>query len=228
MSNRLVDVRTGVLAGNDERAAALREAFRAAGVAVVNLVSSPGTGKTALLEELLRRTARDACVAALVGDCATDNDARRLARSGAPVVQVVTEGLCHLEADLVAAHLPALARAGAPLEELDVLFVENVGNLVCPASFDLGETLRVVLLSVTEGEDKPLKYPALFSSSDVAVLTKTDLADAVGFDRAAALGALEAVNPGLRVVETSARTGEGVDALAALLLAARPAPAAAG
>jgi hydrogenase nickel incorporation protein HypB len=212
-ATRLVEVERDVLAGNDAVADELRARFRAAGTRVVNLVSSPGTGKTALLELLLRRlhtsTGR---VAALVGDCATDHDAVRLARSGAPVRQIVTEGMCHLEAGLVADHLD-----GFDLDALDVLFVENVGNLVCPAAFDLGESLRVVLLSVTEGEDKPLKYPALFSSSDLAVITKTDLADAVGFDREAALGALQSVRPGLEVVETSARTGAGVDELLARL-----------
>jgi hydrogenase nickel incorporation protein HypB len=210
---RLVDVRRGVLESNDAWAAHLRRSFAAAGTTAVNLVSSPGTGKTALLEVLLRRMSATHRVAALVGDCATDNDAVRLARSGAPVRQIVTEGLCHHEARLVDEHL-----AGFDLGELDVLFVENVGNLVCPAAYDLGESLRVVLLSVTEGEDKPLKYPAIFASADVAVITKTDLADAVDFDRTAALAAIEDVHPGLPVHEVSARTGAGVDDLAAALL----------
>lgn len=212
-ATRVVEVRRGVLEGNDLRAHELRGRFTAAGTTVVNLVSSPGTGKTALLEELLRRMGATRSVAALVGDCATDNDAVRLARSGAPVRQIVTEGMCHLEADLVDAHLDFV-----DLDATDVLFIENVGNLVCPSSFDLGETLRVVLLSVTEGEDKPLKYPAMFSSADLAVITKIDLAGAVGFDRAAAHSAIDAVHPGLRVVETSARTGDGVDDLIDLLL----------
>ncbi len=181
----------------------------------INLVSSPGTGKTRLLEELLRRMSSEHRVGALAGDCATDNDAVRLARSGAPVRQIVTEGMCHLEADLVESHLE-----GFP--EVDVLFIENVGNLVCPSSFDLGETLRVVLLSVTEGEDKPLKYPSIFASADLAVITKCDLAEACEFDLTAALAAIDAVHPGLTVIETSARTGAGIDLLIDQLL---PVPA---
>ena len=209
-ASRTVDVRRRVLEGNDGWAAHLRTRFAASGTHVVNLVSSPGTGKTALLETLLGRMDR---AAALVGDCATDNDAVRLARSGAPVRQIVTEGMCHLEAHMVGTHLASWEADGFALDATDVLFVENVGNLVCPAAYDLGEALRVVLLSVTEGEDKPLKYPALFSSSDLAVVTKIDLAEAVGFDRDAALAALQSVRPGIPVVETSARTGAGVDAL---------------
>ncbi len=219
---RLVEVRRGVLEDNDDRAGRLRARFAAAGTRVVNLVSSPGSGKTALLEELLRRTAPHHRVAALVGDCATDNDAVRLARSGAPVRQIITEGMCHLEADLVERHLDDWAAAGLAVDGLELLFVENVGNLVCPAAFDLGESVRVVLLSVTEGEDKPLKYPALFSSSDLAVITKTDLADAVGFDRSAALEALQSVRPGIRVAMTSARTGSGLAHLVDLLLTPAP------
>lgn len=212
-TSRLVDVRRGVLEGNDAWASHLRARFSTSGTRAVNLVSSPGTGKTALLEVLLTRMAQTCGVAALVGDCATDNDAVRLARSGAPVQQIVTEGLCHLEAHLIDAHLATI-----DLNATDVLFIENVGNLVCPAAYDLGESLRVVLLSVTEGEDKPLKYPAMFSSSDLAVITKVDLAEAVDFDRSAALAALQSVHPGMPVVETSARTGAGVDALIAHLL----------
>jgi hydrogenase nickel incorporation protein HypB len=189
-------------------------------VAVSNWVSSPGTGKTALLERLLARAAqRGVAAGVLVGDCATDNDARRLAATGAPVRQIVTEGLCHLEADMVTTHLDAWTAAGLDLAGLDLLVVENVGNLVCPSSYDLGEGVRVVLLSVTEGEDKPLKYPQLFISSDLVVLTKTDLAAAVEFDEPAALQAIATVAPHRPVLRTSARTGEGVDALLEALLA---------
>lgn len=206
MQPRILEIRQGVLDKNDRLAQELRERFAAAGVLAVNLVSSPGTGKTALLEETLRRLVAGGWrAAALVGDLATTNDARRLARSGAPVRQIETGTLCHLEADLVSRHL-----AGWELEELDFLFVENVGNLVCPADYDLGESLRVVLLAVTEGEDKPLKYPPLFSSADVAVLTKVDMAEAAGFDRTATLANLAAVRPGIAVFETSARTGQGL------------------
>ncbi|MBK9178571.1 MAG: hydrogenase nickel incorporation protein HypB [Acidimicrobiales bacterium] len=213
---RIVELRRGILEKNDLLAAGLRDRFLAAGVFAVNLVSSPGTGKTALLEAVLVAMAPAHRVAALVGDCATDNDAVRLRRSGAPVRQIVTQGMCHLEADMVEQHLEGWDLAG-----IDVLFVENVGNLVCPSSFDLGEAMRIVLLSVTEGEDKPLKYPGLFHTADLAVLTKVDLADAVDFDRAAALDAIEAVHPGLPVVETSARTGAGVDLLVRTLEARR-------
>ena len=203
---RLVEVRQHVLKHNDVAARALRERFRAAGVYAVSLVSSPGAGKTALLERTLTDLGRGHRVAALVGDLATDNDAKRLARSGAPVRQITTGTVCHLEADMVARALD-----GWRLDELDFLFVENVGNLVCPATFDLGEALRVVLCSVTEGEDKPLKYPTIFHTADVAVITKVDLSAAVEFDAAALRGNVQAVRPGMEVFEVSAKTGEGME-----------------
>jgi hydrogenase nickel incorporation protein HypB len=216
---RTVELRRGVLEKNDDLAAALRARFAEAAVGVSNWVSSPGSGKTALLEQMLARTAeRGLAVAVLVGDCATDNDARRLQATGAPVRQIVTDGLCHLEADLLAAHVDELETSGTPLSDLDLLVIENVGNLVCPTAFDLGEDVRVALLSVTEGEDKPLKYPQTFAAADVVVITKTDIADAVEFDDRAAREALAMVAPGRPVLATSARTGEGVDALADLLL----------
>ncbi len=221
---RIVDLRRGVLEKNDQIAAALRDRFCAAGVQVANWVSSPGTGKTALLERLLVHAQEQGVRAAvLVGDCATDNDARRLAATGAPVRQIETASMCHLEADMVTSHVDALVADGTDLDDLDLLVLENVGNLVCPTSYDLGEGMRVALLSVTEGEDKPLKYPALFASADVVVLTKVDIADAVDFDRAAAESAIAAVAPGRPVVATSARTGEGVGALLTLLLMPSPA-----
>jgi hydrogenase nickel incorporation protein HypB len=221
---RIVEVRRGVLEKNDLLATGLRARFDAAGVRVSNWVSSPGTGKTALLERVLTTaTEQGVRMAALVGDCATDNDARRLAACGVPVRQIVTEGLCHLEADMVAAHVDALVGDGVALDGLDLLVLENVGNLVCPTSYDLGEHLRLALLSVTEGEDKPLKYPQLFASADVVVLTKVDLARAVDFDEAAAREAIATVAPDRPVLRTSARTGEGVPALLALLRAAQPA-----
>jgi hydrogenase nickel incorporation protein HypB len=216
---RIVELRRGVLEKNDRRAAVLRGRFAASGVRVSNWVSSPGTGKTTLLERLLAdAVAREVRVAVLVGDCATDNDARRLAATGVPVRQIVTEGICHLEADMVTTHVDALEADGALLDELDLLVLENVGNLVCPTSYDLGEGTRVALLSVTEGEDKPLKYPQLFASSDVVVLTKVDIADAVEFDEAAARRAVEIVAPGRPVLATSARTGTVVAELLDLLL----------
>jgi hydrogenase nickel incorporation protein HypB len=207
MQPRIVEVRQGVLKKNDLLAHELRERFRAAGVYVVNLVSSPGAGKTALLERTLTELGSRCRAAALVGDLATDNDARRLARSGARVQQITTGTVCHLDAEMIAAALE-----GWDLDALDVLFIENVGNLVCPASYDLGEALRAVLLAVTEGEDKPLKYPTIFNGADLAVLTKIDLVDAAGFQRDEALGNLQKVRPGIEVLETSARTGAGMDA----------------
>ncbi|MFZ1769637.1 MAG: hydrogenase nickel incorporation protein HypB [Caldilinea sp.] len=207
MKPRILELRQAVLDKNDQLAHALRGQFEAAGVLVVNLVSSPGAGKTALLEETLRRMqARGWRVAAIVGDLATENDARRLARSGAPVRQIETGALCHLEADLVARRLE-----GWRLDEFDFLFIENVGNLVCPSDYDLGEAVRAVLLAVTEGEDKPRKYPPLFHSADLALLTKIDLAAAVEFDRNVALASIQAVAPHATIFETSARTGAGID-----------------
>jgi len=212
--SRIVELKKGVLEKNDLHAQALRSTFAEARVRVSNWVSSPGTGKTALLEALLTRAvSRGAAVAALVGDCATDNDARRLARSGAPVRQIVTEGMCHLEADMVADHL-----ADWNLVDLEMLVIENVGNLVCPSGFDLGEDTRVALLSVTEGEDKPLKYPQIFHSADVIVITKADIADAVEWNSESAYTALRSVNPVAPIIETSSRTGAGVDSLLDQLL----------
>jgi hydrogenase nickel incorporation protein HypB len=212
MSTRIVEVRQGILKKNDLLARELRGRFARAGVYVISLVSSPGAGKTALLEETLRRQHPRLRVAALVGDLATENDAARLARSGAPVRQIVTGTVCHLEAHMVEAALQ-----GWDLSALDVLWIENVGNLVCPASYDLGEDMRAVLFSVTEGEDKPLKYPTIFNTSDLALLTKIDLAAAVEFDRHEARRSLERVRPGLDVLEVSAKTGAGIDAWIALL-----------
>jgi hydrogenase nickel incorporation protein HypB len=210
MSTRIVELRQGILKKNDELARALRQRFQTAGVLVLNLVSSPGTGKTAFLQRTLAElTHRGARAAALVGDLETDNDARRLAASGAPVRQINTHGICHLEAEMIARHLDGWAEA--PIEHLDYLFIENVGNLVCPSSYDLGERIRVALLSVTEGEDKPLKYPTLFNSADAAIVTKIDLAEAVEFDRALALGNIDAIRPGIKIFETSSKTGAGMD-----------------
>ena len=216
---RILEVRTRILKKNDELARAMRERFTAAGVLVVNMVSSPGTGKTALLREtLLRLRGRGLAVAAIVGDLETDNDARRLAESGAPVRQIETHGLCHLEADMIERRLE-----GWKIADLDCLFIENVGNLVCPTSWDLGESVRVALLAVTEGEDKPLKYPGLFNTSDVAVITKTDLAVPCDFDRATAVANLHAVRPGLPILEVSVRSGAGVEAWIDYLLDRREA-----
>jgi hydrogenase nickel incorporation protein HypB len=202
---RLVEVRQNVLKQNDIVARELRQSFQDAGVCVVSLVSSPGSGKTAFLEKTLTLLRPDYRVAALVGDLATDNDAARLARSHAPVKQITTGTLCHLEAAMV-----RTALEGWNIGELDFLFIENVGNLVCPASYDVGEDVRVVLLSVTEGEDKPLKYPTIFNTADLAILTKMDLAEAVEFDMAAAAANIQRVRPGMPVLKVSAKNGAGM------------------
>lgn len=206
---RLVEVRQHVMKQNDVEARALRQRFHEAGVYVVSLVSSPGAGKTTFLERTLTLLRPRFRVAALVGDLATDNDARRLARSQAPVRQITTGTVCHLEAEMVRGALEGWEGCG--LQDLDYLFIENVGNLVCPATYDLGEDLRLVLFSVTEGEDKPLKYPTIFNTADVAVITKVDLARAVEFDRPAAYRHVQSVRPGMSIMEVSAKTGEGME-----------------
>lgn len=217
MRPRILEIRENVLRKNDLLARELRVRFHAAGLYAVNLVSSPGAGKTRLLREtLVRLRSWGLAVAALVGDLATDHDAAALAASGAPVRQIETGTLCHLEAEMVERHL-----GGWDLSALDLLFIENVGNMVCPASYDLGEDLRVVLMSVTEGEDKPQKYPTLFNSADLALITKGDLAAAAEFDRTAALAAIDDVRPGLPVLEVSAKTGAGIDDWLDLVLARR-------
>jgi hydrogenase nickel incorporation protein HypB len=204
-NTRLVQVREKVLKKNDLQARVLRTRFQEAGVYVVSLVSSPGSGKTTFLEKTLDSLRSEYKAAALVGDLATDNDALRLARTQVPVKQITTGTVCHLEAQMI-----ETALQGWNLDELDFLFIENVGNLVCPSSYDLGETLRLVLLSVTEGEDKPLKYPTIFNTADLAVITKTDLADAVGFDWTLANANVQSVRPGMPVCRVSAKTGEGM------------------
>jgi hydrogenase nickel incorporation protein HypB len=205
---RMVEVRKNVLKQNDVIARALRERFRDEGILAVSLVSSPGSGKTTFLERTLTLLRPHYRVAALVGDLATENDAQRLARSGAPVKQITTGTLCHLEANMIQKALD-----GWDVGKLDFLFVENVGNLVCPSSYDLGEDLRLVLLSVTEGEDKPLKYPTIFNSADVAVITKMDLAAAVDFNEQTLDRNIQAVRPGMQILRLSAKTGQGMQEL---------------
>ncbi|MFM7732814.1 MAG: hydrogenase nickel incorporation protein HypB [Cyanobium sp.] len=221
---RELRLRASLLQRNDEGAAELRRRFQAAGVTVVNLLSSPGSGKTALLEALARQPepghlepAGARRLAVLVGDLATDLDARRLRAAGLAAVAITTGQACHLEAPMVAEGLHRLHHQGVELADLDLLVIENVGNLVCPAAYDLGEDLRVVLLGVGEGEDKPLKYSLIFRSADVVVISKIDLAGAVGFDRAAAHAAIARVAPRATVLEVSARTGEGIGRLWELL-----------
>jgi hydrogenase nickel incorporation protein HypB len=195
-----------VLNENDRLAAGLRERFREHGVQVINLISSPGSGKTSLLERTLEGFEKSRRVAVLTGDIQTDNDARRLARFGFPARQITTGGACHLDARMI-----ERALEGWDLAALDLLFLENVGNLVCPTSYDLGEAARVVLLSVTEGEDKPLKYPATFYHADLLVLNKIDLLPYVPFDIAAARENARRVQPGMEILEVSCTTGEGLD-----------------
>jgi hydrogenase nickel incorporation protein HypB len=203
---RLVEVRQNILKKNDMLARELRSRFQQAGIYVVSMVSSPGSGKTTLLEKTLGELRSRFRIAALVGDLATENDAARLARAQVPVRQIVTGTVCHLDAEMVN---QALTESAWKLHELDFLFIENVGNLVCPSSYDIGEDLRLVLLSVTEGEDKPLKYPTIFHTADVAVITKIDMSEAAGFDRELALKNIQAVRPGMKVFEVSSKSGAG-------------------
>ena len=204
---RMVQVRQNVLKQNDLLARELRRRFEDAGVVVVSIVSTPGAGKTALLEHTLTQLRFEGWqVAALVGDLATENDARRLSRSKAPAKQIVTGTVCHLDAEMIRSAIDDW-----DLNELDFLFIENVGNLVCPSSYDLGEQLRLVLMSVTEGEDKPLKYPTIFNTADVAVITKMDLALAVEFDLKAARENIQSVRPGMQVMELSVKSGVGLE-----------------
>lgn len=191
---------------NDRLAAALRQRYRDEGILCVSLVSSPGSGKTALLEKTLAAFPKDTAVAVLTGDLPTDNDVRRLARYGSPVRQIVTGGSCHLNARLVDSHLNEMGFRGPGL-----LFIENVGNLVCPSSYDLGEAAKVVLLSVTEGEDKPLEYPGIFHRCALMILTKTNLLPRVEFGAELALENARKIHPEIDCIALSARTGEGLD-----------------
>ena len=206
-SHQILELKTGMLSGNDRVAEQNRGAFKRLNLLAMNVVSSPGAGKTTLLQKTLIELKGRLRAAVIVGDLATDNDATRLRTTGAPVVQITTGTLCHLEAAMVAKAMDQL-----DLRALDLLIIENVGNLVCPASFDLGESLRVVVHSVTEGEDKPLKYPPMFHSADVVIVTKTDMAVAAGFDRELALKNIRQASPRAKIFELSARTGDGVKA----------------
>jgi hydrogenase nickel incorporation protein HypB len=203
-------VRENVLDANDTLASANREMFDRAGTYTINMMSSPGAGKTALLERTLERLRNQLRLGVLEGDVQTTLDADRLARFHIPLVQVNTDpgfgGECHLDANMVRSGLGEL-----PLEDIDILIIENVGNLVCPAEFRVGEDVRVMVYSVTEGEEKPLKYPLMFRSADLVLVNKVDLLEHLDFDLEQFLGNLEAVNPGVRIVLTSARTGQGVD-----------------
>ena len=202
-----LELHQGLLSRSDHQAAHNRAHFRSHGLRSVNLLSAPGSGKTALLEQLARSWPRPP-IGVIVGDLATDNDARRLKAAGARAVQIRTGDLCHLDAALVDQAFAQLDCRG-----MDLLVIENVGNLVCPTAFDLGEERRLAVLAVTEGEDKPLKYPALFKSADAVVINKSDLAEAVDFDRRAAFANLRAIAPQAELFELSARSGSGLDAL---------------
>jgi hydrogenase nickel incorporation protein HypB len=200
-----VELSRSLLEKNDRLAERNRGFFRAKKLLVLNVVSSPGSGKTTFIRETAANLAGKLRVGVIVGDLATDNDAAALRTAKIPVVQITTGTICHLDAEMI-----SNAAAQLDLDKLDVLIIENVGNLVCPADYDLGEDLRVVLLSTTEGEDKPLKYPPMFHSANVAVVTKSDLADAAGFNRAQALDNLKRVSHHARVFELSAKTGDGL------------------
>jgi hydrogenase nickel incorporation protein HypB len=194
-----------VLSENDRLAAELRARFHEHGVLCLNLISSPGSGKTSLLERTLGGFSRGERVAVLTGDIQTDQDAARLARFGFPVRQISTGGTCHLDARMVARHLE-----GWDLEDLDLLFIENVGNLVCPATYDLGEHAKIVVLSVSEGEDKPLKYPSIFFKAELLVLNKTDLLPHVPFRLEVARDNAQRIHPGMEILELSCASGQGL------------------
>ncbi|HBA83862.1 MAG TPA: hydrogenase accessory protein HypB [Verrucomicrobia bacterium] len=201
---KTLEVRRPVLEMNARLAERNRGYFKGRGLYAINLLSSPGSGKTSLIERTLMDRGANLKMAVVVGDLQTENDANRIRRRGAPAVQITTGEACHLDAHMVAHALEKLE-----LDGIRLLFIENVGNLVCPASFDLGENTRVVLHSVTEGEDKPLKYPVIFHDAELVVINKIDLAAAVGFDRDTALANIRRVAPSARILELSAKTGEG-------------------
>ena len=195
-----------VLSRNDLLAAELRKLFASKNVAVMNMVSSPGSGKTSLLEKTLGALSENLRVGVIEGDVQTDNDAARIAETGVPVYQIQTGGACHLEAAMIQKALDHFR-----LEELDLLIIENVGNLVCPSAFDLGEGIRVSLVSVTEGDDKPLKYPAMFHSADAMVINKMDLLPHTDFDVDKVIYNARSLKPEIKILKTSCRTGEGLD-----------------
>jgi len=195
-----------VLNENARLAADLRRRFHDHGVVCLNLISSPGSGKTSLLEQTLAQLPKCCRAAVLTGDLQTENDAIRLGRFGFPVKQITTGGTCHLDARMIDSHLNDW-----PLDDLDILFIENVGNLVCPSSYDLGEEAKIVVLSVTEGDDKPLKYPSIFFKSELAIINKVDLLPYVPFDLAKSVENARKVHPGIEILQISCTTGEGVE-----------------
>jgi hydrogenase nickel incorporation protein HypB len=213
----VIPVHQGILAKNDQIAKQNRDFFRDRGVLTLNLLSSPGAGKTALIERMAQdlpqlvgkaslKENRPFKMSVIVGDLATDNDAQRLRKAGTSAIQITTGNACHLEADMVAQAMSQLDWEG-----LNLLVIENVGNLVCPASYDLGESIRVVVLSVTEGEDKPLKYPTMFKTADVVLISKVDVTEAVGCDLDLAIENIRRVAPQAKLFQVSARTGAGLE-----------------
>ena len=214
MSTKTILVQADILATNKQAAAAIRQELRGRGILAVNLLSSPGSGKTTLLEALADRHKGHYIMAVIEGDIETERDAERIRAKGIPAWQITTGGACHLEARMIGKVLGDVPAA------IDFLFIENVGNLVCPASYDLGEDLRCVLLSSPEGDDKPAKYPQAFLSADCLILTKTDLVPYLPFDPARAAAEALSLKPGLRVLMVSALRGDGVDALVGYLVEA--------
>jgi hydrogenase nickel incorporation protein HypB len=195
-----------ILSRNDLIAGELRDLFASEGIVVVNMVSSPGSGKTAILEKTLGELSRDLKIAVIEGDLSTENDARRIAVTGVPVHQINTGSACHLEAEMI-----RKALVHFNLKDMDLLIIENVGNLVCPSAFDLGEDLRVVVISVTEGDDKPLKYPSMFHTADLMVINKVDLLGHTDFSVESASENARSLNPEIDILQTSCRTGAGLD-----------------
>jgi hydrogenase nickel incorporation protein HypB len=204
--HQTVSIEKPLLEKNDRQAERNRGFFQAKGMLVINVLSSPGSGKTTLIQKTAEALSGKLRMAVIVGDLATDNDAQRLRQAGLPVVQITTGTVCHLDAEMVFKAMQQM-----DLGKIDLLVIENVGNLVCPAAYDLGEDLRIVLLAVTEGEDKPLKYPPMFHSAQVVLVTKSDLAEAAGFAREQAMANLQKVSHHAEVLEVSARTGSGMD-----------------
>ena len=203
-----IEINQGILSKNDRLAQDNYNYFKSKGLLVLNLLSAPGSGKTALIAKILQDYADLVKIGVIVGDLATDNDAQRLQSQGAPTIQITTGNACHLEADMV-----AKAANQLDLEQLYLLIIENVGNLVCPAVYNLGEDLKIVILSVSEGEDKPLKYPTMFKSAQAVIINKIDLADAVEFERDKAIANIQQIAPQAKIFETSAKTGQGVSSL---------------
>ena len=209
MDYKIIDVKERVLADNDRIAAETRAALARRGVLLVNLMGSPGAGKTSVLLQLIRRLGREYKIGVMEADVDSDVDAKTVSEAGAAVIQLHTGGLCHMDAAMTAQGLEALEPEG-----LDLIFLENVGNLVCPAEFDVGAGLRMMILSVPEGDDKPLKYPLMFTVSDLMLVNKMDAAAIFDFDLEAASHRARALNPDLQIFPLSAKTGAGFEALA--------------